>query len=52
MLTLLYIVFYLHSTKDDTNINVRLTHTDKVPQKSKLSQAMTIFITTYNKNTF
>ena len=52
MVTVLYIVLYLQSTKDDTNINVRLTHTDKVPQKNKLSQAMTIFITTYEKNTF
>ena len=35
MVTVLYIVLHLHSTKDDTiaKINARLTNTDKIPQK-------------------
>ena len=44
MVTALYIVLHLHSTKDDTKITARLTNTDKIPQKNKQSQSMTKFI--------
>ena len=37
MVTVLYIVLHLHSTKDDTKINARLTHTDKIPQKNRVN---------------
>ena len=49
MMTVLYIVLYLQSTKDDININVRLIQSTS---KNKLSQSMTKFISTYEKKIF